>query len=132
MAQDQDNPQKHEQQQKPPQQPQQQGQQKQQQGQPKQQQQGQPKQQQQQQQKQPKKDKGGGGGGGGGEKKGRDEAPEVPAGPKVPPRLKVMFEQKVAPKLVEKFGLKNPMQHPKIAAVVVNVNMGRHLEGTKL
>jgi large subunit ribosomal protein L5 len=84
---------------------------------------------QQKQQQQPKKGKGGGGGSGGAA---HDEGPEVPAGPKVPPRLKVMFEQTIAPKLAEKFGLKNPMQRPRISSVVVNVNMGRHLEGTKL
>ena len=32
----------------------------------------------------------------------------------------------------EKFGLKNPMQRPRLKTITINVNMGRHLEGTKL
>jgi large subunit ribosomal protein L5 len=59
-------------------------------------------------------------------------ADEAPAGPVQPPRLRVSYKETVAPKLGEQFGLKNPMQWPKIASIVVNVNMGRHLEGTKL
>jgi len=68
---------------------------------------------------QPKKDKG---------------APEVevPSGPAPTPRLKQMFDETVSKKLAEQFGLKNPMQWPKLSAIVINVNMGRHLEGTKV
>src|SRR5947207_14407668 len=80
-----------------------------------------PKQQQKQQpkQQQPKKDKGA-------------PEPEVPAGPAPTPRLKKMFDETVSAKLGEQFGLKNPMQRPKLSAIVINVNMGRHLEGTKI
>ena len=56
----------------------------------------------------------------------------VDTGPKVPPRLKVHFEEKVRAQLIEKFGLKNPMQQPRLEKIVINVNMGRHLEGTKI
>ena len=52
-----------------------------------------------------------------------------PAGP---PRLQVAFRDEVGPKLGEKFGLKNPMQRPRLEKIVVNVNMGRHLEGAKI
>lgn len=79
----------------------------------------QPKQQQSKQQ-QPKKDKG------------AAPEPEVPAGPAPTPRLKKMFDETVSAKLAEQFGLKNPMQRPKLSAIVINVNMGRHLEGTKI
>jgi large subunit ribosomal protein L5 len=57
---------------------------------------------------------------------------DVPAGPKVPPRLKVMFDEQVRAKLGEQFGIKNPMAMPKLQKIVLNVNMGRHLEGTKI
>jgi large subunit ribosomal protein L5 len=64
--------------------------------------------------------------------KAADSAEPADLGPKVPPRLKVMFDEKVRPQLAEKFGLKNPMEQPRLQKVVLNVNMGRHLEGTKL
>ncbi len=53
-------------------------------------------------------------------------------GPRVPPRLQVMFNDTIRAKLVEQFGLKNRMAQPKLDKIVINVNMGRHLEGTKL
>ena len=53
-------------------------------------------------------------------------------GPRVPPRLQVMFNDTIRVKLVEQFGLSNRMSQPKLDKIVINVNMGRHLEGTKL
>jgi large subunit ribosomal protein L5 len=69
-----------------------------------------------------------------GPKKGpvKHEAPEVDAGPRVPPRLKVMFDETVRAGLGEQFGLKNRMAQPRIQKIVVNVNMGRHIEGAKI
>ena len=49
-----------------------------------------------------------------------------------PPRLKTKFETETATKLAEHFGLSNPMARPRIEKVVINVNMGRHLDGGKL
>jgi len=60
-----------------------------------------------------------------------DEA-EVPAGPKVPPRMRVMYDEKVRPAFAEQFGEKNRLAQPKLEKIVLNVNMGRHLEGTKI
>lgn len=59
-----------------------------------------------------------------------DLPPET--GPKTPPRLKIKFEQEVRSKVAEKFGIKNPMAMPKLEKIVLNVNMGRHIEGTKI
>lgn len=59
------------------------------------------------------------------------DAPED-TGPREPARLRVMFNDKVRAGLREKFSLKNPMQHPRLEKIVLNVNMGRHLEGSKL
>jgi large subunit ribosomal protein L5 len=56
----------------------------------------------------------------------------VDTGPKVPPRLKVRYEQEVRGRISEKFGISNPMQMPRLEKIVLNVNMGRHLEGAKL
>lgn len=55
-----------------------------------------------------------------------------PIGPLPTPRLRQLYREQVAKSLGEKFGLTNPMQQPRVEAIVINVNMGRHLEGTKL
>lgn len=60
-----------------------------------------------------------------------DDTPES-TGPKPTPRLKKAFDERVDKALGEKFEVPNPMQRPRIKSVVINVNMGRHLEGTKL
>lgn len=49
-----------------------------------------------------------------------------------PPRLKVLFEEKVRAAVAEKFGVKNPMAQPRLQKIVVNVNMGRHIDGNKI
>ncbi len=51
---------------------------------------------------------------------------------KAPPRLKTMYETKVRQELAGKFGIKNPMAMPRLEKIVINVNLGRHLEGTKI
>jgi large subunit ribosomal protein L5 len=66
---------------------------------------------------------------GGGGKKGASDAP---VGPLPPARMKALFKEKVDAALGEKFGLSNPMQRPRLKTITINVNMGRHLEGTKL
>jgi large subunit ribosomal protein L5 len=53
-------------------------------------------------------------------------------GPKRVPRLKTVFDTEVRAKIAEKFGLTNPMCQPKLDKVVLNVNLGRHIEGTKI
>lgn len=49
-----------------------------------------------------------------------------------PPRLKVKYETEVAGKLADQFGLSNPMARPRLDKIILNVNMGRHLENNKL
>lgn len=49
-----------------------------------------------------------------------------------PPRLKTRYEEEVAGKLAERFGLSNPMSRPRLDKIILNVNMGRHLENNKL
>lgn len=48
------------------------------------------------------------------------------------PRLKEQFKAQVTEKLKSEFGLTNPMALPKIDKVVINVGMGRELDGTKV
>lgn len=54
------------------------------------------------------------------------------SGPPVPPRLRERYRNEVSKALAEKFDLTNPMERPKIEKIVLNVNMGRHLEGIKI
>ena len=48
------------------------------------------------------------------------------------PRLKTLFNDQVRPKLASEFGVTNRMAQPKLEKIVLNVNMGRHLDGTKI
>jgi large subunit ribosomal protein L5 len=52
--------------------------------------------------------------------------------PSGPPRLKTQYAEQVSAALAEHHGLKNPMSRPKIDKIVLNVNVGRHLENNKL
>ncbi len=52
--------------------------------------------------------------------------------PSGPPRLKTMYDDEVRKKIAEQFGVTNPMAQPQLEKIVINVNMGRHLEGTKI
>ena len=63
---------------------------------------------------------------------GKHAAAEQDTGPAQPPRLRVRFEQEVRASVAEKFGISNRMQQPTLEKIVVNVNMGRHLEGNKI
>ncbi len=53
-------------------------------------------------------------------------------GPAVAPRLRDQFKNEIAPKLKDQFGITNPNAWPKLEKIVFNVNMGRHIEGTKV
>lgn len=62
------------------------------------------------------------------------EAPvaEAPARSAAPPSLKTLFEREVGPAVAKAHNIDNVMAWPRIEKVVLNVNMGRHLDGTKL
>ena len=62
-------------------------------------------------------------------KKKDSNAPVVPPNE---PRLASLFEESVRKQVAEKFDLANPMAQPKIEKIVINVNIGRHLDGTKV
>jgi len=70
--------------------------------------------------------------GGGSPKKKHDAEAPAETGPRQPPRLRVAFHEKVRPALGEKFGITNVNALPRIEKIVLNVNMGRHIEGTKI
>lgn len=48
------------------------------------------------------------------------------------PRLRAQYDSDVRPKIAEKFGIANPMAQPDLEKITINVNMGRHLDGTKV
>lgn len=48
------------------------------------------------------------------------------------PRLQSQFMDAVRPKITEEFGIKNVMAMPKLEKITLNVNVGRHLDGTKV
>ncbi len=69
-----------------------------------------------------------------GKKKGGEPTPEEQEAmkPSGPPRLRTLYMEEVRPKVTEKFGVKNPMAMPELEKITINVNMGRHLDGTKV
>ncbi len=48
------------------------------------------------------------------------------------PRLQTRYDDDVRGKLGEEFGVTNPMAQPTLDKITINVNMGRHLDGTKV
>lgn len=55
-----------------------------------------------------------------------------PSGPLPEPRLEKLFQESIRKQIGEKFGITNPMAQPKLEKIVLNVNIGRHLDGTKV
>jgi large subunit ribosomal protein L5 len=51
---------------------------------------------------------------------------------KTMPRLQAQCQDEIGTKVMEKFGLTNRMQLPKLSKIVINVAVGRHLENQKL
>lgn len=75
----------------------------------------------------------------GGEKKGgsKKASHDSPAAKEAlvksgPPRLKTLYDTEVRAKLASEKGVKNPMAQPRLDKIVINVNMGRLLEGSKV
>ena len=48
------------------------------------------------------------------------------------PRLKERYRQEIVPKLVKRFGYKNPMQLPRLQKIVVNMGLGEATANPKL
>ena len=62
-------------------------------------------------------------------KKKKDDGPIEPA---PGPRLAEKYDAEVRKAVMEQFGTKNPMAAPCLEKITLNVNMGRHLDGTKI
>ncbi len=67
-------------------------------------------------------------------KKGAEPTPEELEALKVsgPPRLRAKYDDEIRKSFAEKFGISNRMAQPKLEKITINVNMGRHLDGTKV
>jgi large subunit ribosomal protein L5 len=50
----------------------------------------------------------------------------------MPPRMKEKFNAEVTPKVAKQFDVKNVYALPKLQKIVLNVGMGKELEGTKV
>jgi large subunit ribosomal protein L5 len=59
-------------------------------------------------------------------------AEERPDEPKVPPRLKVRYEQEIVPRLMQELKIENRMRVPRVAKVVINMSLGEARENVKL
>lgn len=67
--------------------------------------------------------------------KGKDKKQDQPAEPQNPapaPRLREKFRNEVAPRVAEQFEISNKLALPRFDKVVLNVGMGKELEGTKV
>jgi large subunit ribosomal protein L5 len=75
-------------------------------------------------------------GGGGGKPKDREKkqrGPHAGAGLPVPaPRLRLVYQQTVRPKLQQQFGFKNPHEIPTLEKIVVNVGLGEAIKQPRL
>ncbi|MBX3365238.1 MAG: 50S ribosomal protein L5 [Phycisphaeraceae bacterium] len=47
-------------------------------------------------------------------------------------RLKQTYDEAVRPKVAETFGITNRMAQPRLEKLTINVNIGRHLDGSKV
>lgn len=54
------------------------------------------------------------------------------AGQSNAPRLQSMYKDSVCSKVADEFGIKNAMAMPKLEKITLNINIGRHLDGTKV
>ncbi len=54
------------------------------------------------------------------------------APPKTATRLEALYNETVAPKAAEEFGLRNRHEWPRVAKIVINCGIGRFLENQKL
>ena len=51
---------------------------------------------------------------------------------KIKPRLKVRYEQEIAPRLREQFGYKSPMQTPRLVKITLNMGVGDAKQDTNM
>mgnify|MGYP006296571875 CR=1 FL=1 len=65
-------------------------------------------------------------------KKSKKQDKDEPVLPAPTPRMKLKFRDEVAPKAADEFAIKNKLALPRFEKVVLNVGMGKELDGTKV
>lgn len=50
----------------------------------------------------------------------------------IQPRLRERYKKEIVPKLMERFGYKNPMQVPQLKTIVINMGLGEAVSNPKL
>jgi len=55
-----------------------------------------------------------------------------PAGPLAPPRMLVLYREKVVPQMMKEFGWTNPNRVPRVEKVVINIGIGEGSRDIKL
>jgi len=66
------------------------------------------------------------------ETKQKPEKQDAAHEPAPAPRLRKVFHESVRDEAMKKFGVENVMAAPAMEKITINVNMGRHLDGTKV
>lgn len=59
-------------------------------------------------------------------------ADERASEPRIPPRLKVRYEQEIVPRLMQELKIENRMRVPRLAKIVINMSLGEARENVKL
>jgi large subunit ribosomal protein L5 len=80
----------------------------------------------------PKAPKGAAAGGDAGAAEAAAPREKTPSRPVTPPRLKKVYEEKVLPELMKRFGYANRMQAPRLVKIVVNMGVGEAITNAKL
>ncbi|MFG0260289.1 MAG: 50S ribosomal protein L5 [Phycisphaerales bacterium JB041] len=65
-------------------------------------------------------------------KKGGKKGEAVDAPPAGASRLRTKFDSEIRDAVAKEFGVTNRMAQPTLEKITINVNMGRHLDGTKI
>src|SRR5579871_5510043 len=62
----------------------------------------------------------------------RASSPDDPPPRKGPPRLQVLYQNEVAPRLMKELGFKNRMQVPRLVKITLNMGLGEAIANPKV
>ncbi|MDQ7012515.1 MAG: 50S ribosomal protein L5 [Planctomycetota bacterium] len=63
---------------------------------------------------------------------GKKKGEAIDAPPATASRLRAKYNDEIRPAVAKEFGVSNRMAQPELEKITINVNMGRHLDGTKI
>jgi large subunit ribosomal protein L5 len=76
--------------------------------------------------------KGSGKGAGKVDRKGADQTAEEGGGERYVPRMRTRYQQEVVPKLMQEFGITNPMAVPRVEKISINMGLGEASRNIKI